>query len=204
MSPSQTLPPAYQKVGTLDISKNERLLLLLNLAGLLVLIAAGWLFFRAMFWLHPSQTGGDFRLIQVNSLGQWGKLAAVILILTVLHIILHETIHGIFFWLFTRSRPRFAFRWAYAYAAAPDWYIPRDSFLVTTLAPLVLITLGGLLIFWIAPTSWLLPTWYIISMNAAGAVGDLMVAGWLLRQPPTCLAQDRGDAVTLYIPETPA
>jgi hypothetical protein len=58
--------------------------------------------------------------------------------------------------------------------------------------------MGGLAVIPVVPASWLLGVWFVLTMNAGGSVGDLLVAGWLLRQPPTCLAQDRGDSVTLF------
>lgn len=200
MRATQTLPPGYRDIGTLDINKNERLLLLLNLAGMVGLAASGWLFLKILSWLRPHDSALAFRF-QFHSIAGIIILIGSILALLVLHVILHEAVHGVFFWLFTRSRPRFAFRWTHAYAAAPDWYIPRNAYLVTALAPLVLISLAGILLFAFGPFAWLLPAWFVVVMNAGGAVGDLLVAGWLLRQPAGCLAQDRGDAVTLYVPE---
>lgn len=199
MRATQSLPPGYHSIGTVDIAKDQRLLVWLNLAGVIVLAASGWLFFRIMVWLRPQDAAKAFARLEISSITGAVSLLAWVLGLTAFHVILHEAIHGIFFWLFTCSRPRFALRWSYAYASAPDWYIPRDPFLITTLSPLVVITFLGLLIFRAAPTAWLLPAWYVISMNAAGTGGDAMVAAWLLRQPSTCLAQDRGDAVTLYV-----
>ncbi len=201
MQPTQTLPPTYRKLGTLDVSTNQRLLLILNLIGLVVVGICGWLFFRVLITVRPGDAARIVQQAQKFTITGTIELIAAIAALTVAHVILHEAIHGIFFWLFTRSRPQFAFRWTYAYAAAPNWFIPRNAFLITTLAPLVLITLAGLILFYFVPATGLAPIWYIITMNAGGAVGDLAVAGWLLGQPPACLAQDRGDAVTLYIPE---
>lgn len=200
MQATRTLPDGYRKIGTLDVSKNERLLLLLNLAGLVGLAVSGWLFLMILARLRPTVTASAFRF-EIRSLGEMVLIIGAILALLVFHIILHEAIHGVFFWLFTRSQPQFAFRWVYAYAAAPDWYLPRNLFLITTLAPLVLISLAGVVLFSFAPTAWLLPIWFVLIMNAGGAVGDVLVAVWLLRQPPDCLAQDRGDAVTLFVPE---
>jgi hypothetical protein len=200
MQATQTLPPGYRKLGTLDVSANQRLLLILNLIGLLIIGFSGWLFFRALLAVRPGDTARILQQVQKFTIAGTVELIAAIVALTIVYVILHEAIHGIFFWLFTRSRPLFAFRWSYAYAAAPDWYIPRNAFFITTLAPLVLITLAGLVLFYLVPAAWLAPIWYIIMMNAGGAVGDLAVAGWLLGQSSACLAQDRGDAVTLYVP----
>lgn len=201
MRATQSLPDTYRKIGAIDVSKSESLLLLLNLIGLAVMVGFGYLFIKALLWMRPEEGVRTLRLLQIASFSGWLVVAAAVIGLTVFHVVLHEAIHGIFFWIFTRARPRFAFRWAYAYASAPDWYIPRDLFLITTLAPFVFISLAGLVILGTAPTNWLLPTWFVITMNAGGAVGDLIVAGWLVRQPPVCLAQDKGDAVTLYLPK---
>lgn len=200
MHATQTLPENYHAIGTLDISKDQRFLLILNVFALIILAAAGVFFFRAIFWLRGDAAAQAIGVMQINTLAGWAGLIVAILALTALHVVIHEAIHGVFFWLYTRSRPKFAFRWAYAYAAAPSWFIPRNAFFVTTLAPLVVISLAGLLLMSFVSPGWLLPIWYVITMNAAGAVGDLAVGIWLLRQPPTCLAQDRGDAVTLFLP----
>jgi hypothetical protein len=37
-----------------------------------------------------------------------------------------------------------------------------------------------------------------MTANAAGAIGDIVVAAWLLFQPLNALVQDVGDAVTSY------
>ncbi len=203
MQATQTLPETYRKIGTLDVSHNRRLMLILNLLALVILVLSGWLFLRAMISLRPAAIAQSLVTIRIDSFLNWVILTGEVLILTALYVVLHEALHGIFFWVFTRTRPRFAFHWTYAYAAAPDWFIPRNRFLVTTLAPLVGITLLGLLIMTVAPAGWLLSIWYMVTMNAAGAVGDILVAIWLLRQPLTCLAQDCGDAVTLFVPQLP-
>lgn len=118
-----------------------------------------------------------------------------------MNLVIHEGIHGIFFWLFTHSRPKFAFRGAYAYAAAPGWYIHRNPFLVTTLAPLLIISLAGLVIMRFVPAAALAAVWFIIIMNASGSVGDMLVAVWILRHTRLGCIQDQGDKVTLYLPD---
>ena len=37
-----------------------------------------------------------------------------------------------------------------------------------------------------------------LTINAAGAIGDIMVAGWPLTQPAAILIRDQGTAITLY------
>jgi hypothetical protein len=37
-----------------------------------------------------------------------------------------------------------------------------------------------------------------MAANAAGAIGDLFMAGWVLRQPSTAIVRDAGVAVIVY------
>lgn len=198
MQPTQTLPSNFALTGTIDITKDQRLLLVLNVLGLFFLVAGGWLFFVAIIALRPTVANTQFSILFSTSLLETLLLIAAVLALTVVHILIHEAIHGMCFWWFTRSMPRFAFRWTHAYAAAPDWYLPRNHYLLTALAPLVVISLAGLLLAWVVPAGWLLAVWFVLTSNAGGSVGDIWVAIWLLRQPADSLANDRGDAVSLY------
>ncbi len=200
MEPTQTLPEHYRQAGTFDINKNKRLLFLFNAVGMVGLVISSMLFTTILSWLRPEAMEQAFEF-EMDSLTQLGLLVGAVLVLVLVNTVLHEAIHGFFFWLFTRSRPRFAFHWTYAYAAAPDWYLPKYLYLVTALAPLVLISLIGILLFLFVPAGWLASVWFVLVINAAGSVGDLAVAVWLLRQPSTCLAQDTGSAVTLFVPE---
>jgi hypothetical protein len=193
------LPAGYQEAGIIDIKKDRRLLIFFNIAALVLLVIAGMLFFRAAAWLRPQNASLSSLELKISSIPDVAIILAWILGLTVLYVVIHELIHGLFFWLFTGGKPVFAFRWNYAYAAAPDWFIHRNPFLVTTLAPLVLISAVGLLVMAVGLESWLLATWFVITMNAAGAVGDLLVAVWLLFKPASALVQDRGDALTLFV-----
>ena len=201
MIATRQLPPGYQISGIIDISKDRRLMYLLNVLGLVMLPVSGWLFIQAMAWVRTGLPTGEFNLGLSGSLLQILVTIFSALILIMADVVIHEAIHGVFFWLFTRARPVFAFRWTHAYAAAPDWYIARGPFVVTTLAPLIIISLAGIAAMRFVPVGWLTPIWFLLTFNAAGAIGDLLVFVWLLRQPSNSLVQDRGDAVTLYQPK---
>ncbi len=192
----KTLPAGYAEAGKIDLDNNRVALFWLNVAGLVLLFPTGWLLWLAVFWLRP-----DFRMQGTVSGGEFFLLIAAMLVALVVMVVVHEAIHGIFFWLFTRERPVFGFKGWYAYAAAPGWYIPRAAYFVAALAPLVLMTLGGLALLPLVPEWLLLVVLFIVWINAVGAVGDIAVVGWLLLQPASVLAQDLGDAVILYRPE---
>ena len=197
MNATRTLPPGYQLCLELDLSKNGRLLVWLNLAGLALLVPAGWLLLRLTARLRPefSLTGW----LWDDPAGALLKIAALLAGFTAV-IVIHELIHGLFFWIFTGERALYGFRGAYAFAAAPGWYIPRRPYLVVALSPLVGITLAGaLLIPWVSPF-WLGVLIISLLVNISGAIGDLAVAGWLLHRGRGALVNDHGDALTAYCP----
>jgi hypothetical protein len=193
------LPEGYRPVGTLNLTKNLRLLVYLNIAGAVLLVGFYYVFIRAALWMRPEVARQGLSGGSLNLSGMLVLLLAVIGVYAAV-IVLHEATHGIFMFGFTHSRPVFAFRGYYAYAAAPGWYFPRDQYVLVSLAPLVLLSLLGLVVLAFVPAGWFLAVISFMAFNASGAVGDLAVFFWLLRQPSTCLAYDVGDAVTLYLP----
>lgn len=199
MRASQTLPPNYRRARTFDLKSTPRLLAL-NLLGLGLLVLCLWLFGRFVLWVRPAD-GIQILVFKIADARDGLRWTGVLLLISVLMVVVHEGLHGVFFWYFTRQRPHFAFKGAYAYAAAPGWYLPRNQYLITALAPLVVITLLGMIGLAQFPSAWVLPTLLLMSFNASGAVGDLWVALGLLRQPAACLALDQGDAATLFVPE---
>jgi hypothetical protein len=204
MRATKTLPAEYQLSATIRLSKNTRLFLLLNLLGLLLFFGFGWLFVQIALLLRPDAApllrvltfpagGGWFLNLSLDWF--WGVLLALVLVP-----LLHEATHGLVFWFFTRARPRFAYRLVYAYAAAPEWYIPRGPYLLVGLAPLVVLSLTGVACLLFIPQPLIPFLIAFLVFNAAGAVGDIAVVVWLLFQPATLLARDSGDALALYCP----
>jgi len=199
MKPTQFLPPSYAPKGSFDLTHNTRLAIILNLGGTLLLFFFAWLFLSITQLLHPEYTYPIS--LMVSSLTDLLKLVGGLLSVTLVMILAHEGVHGFFFWLLTHQRPLFGFRGYYAFASAPGWYIPRNDYLVVSLAPFILISLIGLDLLAILPYALIPSLLLLISMNAAGAIGDLMVSIWLLKKPATCLIQDYGDKVNFYLPE---
>jgi len=187
----RALPAGYHAATEINLAKNPRLALWLNLAGfgLFFLVAAGLgVYLQAV---RPEVLTGEFHLDNL-----WWAVG--LLALVVANLIVHELIHGLFFYLFTGTAPVFALRLTYAYAAAPDWYLPRTPYLVVGLAPLVLIGLACLALIAFGPQAWALPAALVAALNTSGAVGDMLMVALVLRAAPDCLVNDRGDGVILY------
>lgn len=195
MNATQSLPPDYTRHKTLNLSTPAGMVAM-NLASVPLFFVFGAGFNWAAGILNPAY---DLPSALSASLSDIPFLVGLVLVLFGM-LVLHELIHGLFFWIFTRARPKFAFKGLYAYAAAPGWYLPRRQHFVVGLAPFVLISLGSLPAFAFLPPAGVLLVVVCATYNAAGALGDLLVAAWELFHSPRALVCDTGDAFSLHEP----
>jgi hypothetical protein len=195
MHATKSLPADYEHLRTFDLKRDLSLLVRLNIAGLLLFLPIGWLFLSLGALLNP-QAGSVSSIISPSTSSLFQLLAY--LCAAIFAIILHEIVHGLFFLIVTRTLPKFGFQGAYAFAAAPDWYINRNHYLWIGIAPLIVISLGGIILIPMLP-NWILHAWlFMLIINATGAVGDVYVVSWLIRGPKKLLIQDLGDVITVY------
>ena len=171
---------------------------LLNLAAVPLLFLFGWLFARIIIYVSITNPfpNGFWGLFTSYSVVDWIALPISIAIM----LVFHELVHGMFFWLFTQERPKFALKSGYAFAAAPDWYLPRSEYILVGISPLVVISILSIVFAALLPlhlASYLL---FVATFNAAGALGDMIVVAWVLRQPDTTFIMDHGDKFLSFTP----
>jgi hypothetical protein len=192
---TQTLPDGYKPVYVINLAKDKFLAIVLNLAALVVVLLSFWLLGIFTKWVHPDLSSSIISI-------KFGLPDIIFLLfLVILNLIVHELIHGVFFWFITRSKPIFGLSLSYAFAAAPGWYIPKRQYWLIGLAPLILIGLAGLLIIAIGPPSWMLPALVVTGFNTGGAVGDVWIIYRLFRITSTCLVNDTGHTVSFFQPK---
>lgn len=199
MRAATVLPQNYRVERTITLSNNTALMLGLSLAGIVLCAVSGFSFLLAAFRLSPFFLQGS----NIIAISTWWQLLAILSVVvggTLLTLIIHEAVHGLFFWLFTKNRPNYGFKGIYAYASAPDYYIPRNQFIIIGLAPLMCISLIGLALLPFVPLAVVWTLVFILTINATGAVGDLYIVGVLLTSPPSTLIRDFGDGMTFYRP----
>ncbi|HEY0753289.1 MAG TPA: DUF3267 domain-containing protein [Ktedonobacteraceae bacterium] len=189
------LPHGYDKLGDIRLVKNTDLLVALNLLAIPLFVGSGWLFISAVRWFVPGFTLPDEYMLDFRAL--LTLLGAFVGIIVGV-ILLHEMVHGVFFWLFSGQRPVFGMHWTYVYAAAPGWYFPRWQYLIVGLAPLVLISLSGVLLLPLLPYAALPGVVLALVINATGAIGDIYITGCLLCKPRHLLVLDQKDQITWY------
>jgi hypothetical protein len=184
------LPAGYVQTAEINLKKDTRLTIILSIVALIVFALVFFLLTSFTALVRPEVRNFSENITIVKMLGALG--------LTVIVLIIHEIIHGLFFWIFSHSRPVFALRPMYAYAGAPNWFFPKRQYTITALAPLVIIGAVGLLLLLLAPISWVLMIMFLVALNTGGAVGDLFVFFRLLKSSQTSFANDTGDVVTFF------
>jgi hypothetical protein len=191
----QSLPDNYHLRKTLDLS-NSRTVFWLNMAAIPLLFLFGWLFSHLINAARPTSpfTNGFWGLISTFS--GWGLIA--ILVTIIIMLVLHELIHGLFFWIYTHERPKFALRSGYAFAAAPNWYLPKFQYILVGLSPLVIISILCIVLASIVPPTLVPYPFFTATFNAAGALGDIIVVIWISKQSKNILVKDQGDKFSSY------
>lgn len=210
MKPITDLPDHFIRLDTIDLSRNIGTLIKLQIAVLVSFIPVSWLFLNLTFALRPEALEvlprwGLFDLVIDNGFSVQVPVSILVtfslFLAVVLVVIVHEAIHGLFFYLFTGRRPRFGFKILYAYAASPEGvYITRRQYLVVGLSPLVIMTIFGVLALPVLPLVAIPTLIYTLILNASGSIGDIAMIGWLLRQPKNALIKDTGILVAAFGP----
>jgi len=198
-SARRDLPAEYAPVWKFDITKRADLIRL-NIGGVILLILSWVGFFALARLIRPGILGNSFEIKSANPLQLLGVLAMLVVV-TIIMIVVHEAFHGLCFWIFTHEKPKFAFKWYYASATAPGWYFPRWQYILIGLAPLICITLLGVLALLWVRASLVLPVVLILIFNASGAVGDIWVVGRLLAFPPATYILDQGNSSEFFAPK---
>lgn len=105
----------------------------------------------------------------------------------------------------TGRRPRFGFTGWATTVALSGCYLTRPRYVGAELAPLVLLTAGGL-----AAVPWSPPVAVpgllaLLVLNAVGSAGDVLTAGWVLTRGGAGMVEPRGTQAVVYAadPTTP-
>ena len=176
-------PEGYEKKLEIDLQKNKKLAVILNVSSLTILLVL--LTFGFIFLI-------EFNILYFNPI-QFLILCISILIYT----FLHEIVHGIFMWIFSGVRPHFGATLLYAYAGSESLFNKR-SYIWIALAPAVILGLLLTVFMTLMPPyfCWIL---YIVQcMNISGSCGDFYVAYKILKMPHDVLIHDTGVSMTVY------
>jgi hypothetical protein len=183
-----TLPNGYREVKRIDLMRNRRQAVLVNLLALAitaVVVALGFALCPPMFE----------QKIEIGIHTIIGMIALCFGV--VLYMILHELIHGLFMKAFSGKKPRYGFTGLYAFAGS-DALFTRRQYLIIAFAPVVILgfLIAVLNVAFYESAFWAL---YLIQiLNLSGAAGDFYVGFLIARSKNDVLVRDMGTDMSFY------
>jgi len=126
----------------------------------------------------------------------------IFLLSFVVMVVVHEGIHGLFFWLFSKKAVTFGFLSSGLafYAACPGQYFSRGAYMTIALAPLLTICALSLIGMFVLPSSLLFALMCVFALNFAGASGDLYYAFRVLLAPKHSYILDTREGMQIFSP----
>jgi len=190
MKATQRLPSAYIPYDNFRPSKWRRTHWVIWVLG----IALAWPAYgvlrltaqvlRPDFQPHPLH-------FTVPTLERLGSILVVIFALAIVFAA-HEFIHAFFLWLFTGHRPVIVAKNGGLAVRSPSWYIPRDQFLITNLAPFCIISLVALPTLLVVPQKYTSLVVFLTAMNMAGSVADITSSAYIFLHPSSTYLETEG------------
>lgn len=190
MNNTTTLPSGYREIYSLDLQKDKKTALIVNL---LTLPLAALTFVIGHLIVPISDLFAD------DGISPY-KFFIQMLALMVLYLILHELVHGICMKAFVNTKIKYGFTGLYAFAGC-DAYFCKTAYIIIALAPICVwgVVLALLCLFSSKEYFWV---FYLIQiLNISGAAGDIYVTYKFSKLPSDILVRDTGVAMTVYSTE---
>ena len=184
----------FKQIDSLNFRDNKKQLFLSYLLRVVGLIIFGILFLLVTRYLTNSNeiTLKELINIEIKSIEPIFSIILIILDVSVV-IFFHEIIHASVVFITHRQKPKIGIRGLIVYAAAPDSVLTKSQFIITALAPFLVISIIGCILIIFTPQSFW--SWVFIPtvINAAAAGGDFIAVIWALKQPREANFIDKGD-----------
>ncbi len=189
MKSVNTLPEGYTELYSVNLQKDKKMMLLVNIVAIVIAIimVVPACFAVPISALFSMENGFIDYIIRFASLA----------LLTVLYMVLHELVHGIAMKICGTKKVKYGFTGMYAFAGSEDYY-GKKAYIFIALAPVVL---WGIVLAIVAPlvsAEWFWVVYFIQISNISGAAGDFFVTLKFSRFPKDILIKDSGVGMTVY------
>lgn len=185
----KTLPEGYKEIDSIDLQKDKRLSVLINLAAIIIAVL---LVVPMHFWV-PISTLFDME----SGLGNYTIRFIVLIVLMILYMVLHELVHGIAMKMCGTQKIKYGFTGMYAFAGSDDYY-GKGAYIFIALAPIVVWGIVIAIVNFLVPLEWFWVVYFVQIINLSGAAGDLFVTVRFSRLPKDILVRDYGVSMTVY------
>lgn len=184
----KTLPAGYEKIRDIDLKKNRREALIVNVTAAIIAVVMAVI----GHFIVPVQT-----LFDMTSVPAYFARFGVLLVGLVAYIILHEAVHGVVMYHYCKVKPTFGFTGMYAYAGSTAFY-NRRSYIVIAMAPVVFWGVVLAILMPLVPKTWFWVVYFIQMNNISGAAGDLYVTSLMMKMPEDILVRDAGVSMEVF------
>lgn len=109
--------------------------------------------------------------------------------------ILHEGIHVLFLWLYTKERPKIVATFQGIGGIAvrmSSWYLSRNTFLIVNLAPVCLMTLAFPFLLLLIPRAAINILVFCAALNVAGSLSDILSSVYIYLHPAATYLDTNG------------
>ena len=196
MHTCQVLPEGYREYYSVDLQKNKKTALFVNVLSVVLALLVGIpMHFHYPIW-HLFDMSDGF--------GPYLTRTAVLFFSIFAYICLHELPHAAVMRYYGAKKVRFGFTGLYAYAGSLDDYFAKVPYIHTALAPVIVWGVVFIVLSLILKGSWLWIAYFLQILNVSGAAGDLFVAVKFSRFPSDIFVRDTGIGMTVYSREEPA
>lgn len=190
MKPSYTdLPEGYREILAVDLQKNKKLAIWVNVAAFAVAIV---MTVAAAFFV-PLSTLFDMS----EGIGLYFIRMGVLMVGLVAYIVLHELVHGVTMRLCGTKKIKYGFTGLYAFAGSSDYY-SKKAYILIALAPVVFWGVVLAVLSVLLSQGWFWVVYMIQISNISGAAGDFYVTLRFMRLPDDILVKDYGVGMTVY------
>lgn len=192
MKAVNSLPDGYKEYYSIDLQKNKKMSLVVNLIAVIIGVAM----VVPVLYLIPFSTLFDMS----DGMLMFFIRPAVLIVSMIAYIVLHELVHGIAMKICGTKKVKYGFTGLYAFAGSEDYY-DKKAYIFIALAPVVLWGVVLAVINCFVPTEWFWVVYLIQIANISGAAGDLFVTIKFSRFPKDILVKDYGVGMTVYSKE---
>lgn len=183
------LPDGYGQIYEIDLQKNKKKMLLVNVIAFLISV----LMVVTMCLYIPITELFSFE----KGILQYFMRFAAIFGLSFVYMVLHELVHGITMKLCGTKKVKYGFTGLYAFAGSDDYY-DKKSYITIALAPVVLWGVVIAIINCFMPREWFWVVYFLQIMNISGAAGDMYVTFKFSKMPKDILVRDHGVGMKVY------
>ena len=184
----KTLPEGYVEVYSVDLQKDRRAVVAVNLAAsaiaLLMLVPMGFLVPFSTLLDAEGETAPFARIL-------------VLAVLMIAYMPAHELVHGVAMRICGTEKVEYGFTGMYAYARSGDCY-GKGAYIFIALAPIVFWGIVLAAANTLVPVEWFWVVYLVQVANVSGAAGDLFVTVRFFRLPKDILVRDYGVGMSVY------